>query len=374
MRITVITPLFSAAGVPLAQLRLAQTLASRGHEIDLVFGRIDPEFKLPEISGFSIVNLSCKNVRSMFFPLWRHFKAMRPEIIFSAEDHLNAIAIIALIASGSKARFSGSSRVTPFDTYSNKVFTKPWILKQVMRVLMWRADVLTCVSRDMVVQYKQVFRNPKHVCVYNIISDPFFQKRAREVVSHPWLESVNSKIPILIAAGRLAPWKGFGDLIDAVALVKNHRSVRLLILGDGPLRAELQAQINALGLADCVQLVGYVENPLKYFSKADIFVLSSHVEGLPNVLVEAMMCGCTPVSTDCPTGPREVLDNGKYGYLVKPRDPNSIALGILRALDAPIPVHLLRDAVQPFQAEPVISRHFELLGLVERACAMDGPI
>ena len=139
-----------------------------------------------------------------------------------------------------------------------------------------------------------------------------------------------------------------------------------MILGDGPLRSELEALIIELGLDDVVSLLGYVENPLKYFARADVFVLSSHVEGLPNVLVEAMMCGCTPVSTDCPTGPREVLQDGKYGYLVPQRDPVALAAGIEQALDRPIPKELLAEAVRPFEEGAVLSRHFEVLGLGAR--------
>ena len=137
-----------------------------------------------------------------------------------------------------------------------------------------------------------------------------------------------------------------------------------MILGDGPLRSELEALIIELGLEDVVSLLGYVENPLKYFARADVFVLSSHVEGLPNVLVEAMMCGCTPVSTDCPTGPREVLHDGKYGYLVPVRDPVAMAIGIEKALDYPISKQLLADAVRPFEEGAVLARHFNVLSLV----------
>ena len=170
---------------------------------------------------------------------------------------------------------------------------------------------------------------------------------------------------MLVAAGRLAPWKGFADLIRAMKLVPAQRRARLMILGDGPLRGELQALISELGLDDTVRLLGYVENPLKYFARADVFVLSSHVEGLPNVLVEAMMCGCTPVSTDCPTGPREVLQDGKFGYLVPMRDPVAMAAGIEKALDRPIPKQRLAEAVRPFEEGSVLKRHFEVLGLPE---------
>jgi len=111
--------------------------------------------------------------------------------------------------------------------------------------------------------------------------------------------------------------------------------------------------------------LGYVENPLKYFARADVFVLSSLVEGMPNVLVEAMMSGCTPVSTDCPTGPRELLQGGKYGYLVPMRDPQAMSAAIECALDNPISRTLLDEAVAPFEENRVIDRHFELLGLQE---------
>jgi glycosyltransferase involved in cell wall biosynthesis len=182
-----------------------------------------------------------------------------------------------------------------------------------------------------------------------------------EPLEHEWF--LRKDCPVLVAAGRLAPWKGFVDLIRAVKILSGRRRVRLLILGDGPQRSELEALIVDLGLLDAVRLQGYVANPLKFFARADVFVLSSHVEGLPNVLVEAMMCGCTPVSTDCLTGPREVLQDGKCGYLVSVRDPVAMAAGIEIALANPIPKSLLLEAVKPFTEQAVIDRHFDILGL-----------
>lgn len=361
MKICVVTPLFAFAGVPLAQLRFARALANMGFDVDLVIGRIDPQYKLPLTAGVNVLVLSRPNVRGMLLPLWRYLRVNKPEVVFSAEDHLNAVVLLAAIASASRAKISGSSRVTPFDTYSNVLFSKRWLLKQVVRTVMWRADALTCVSQDMVTQYRQVFSSPPHLCVYNIVDDAHSRERLHEPVDHAWL--TNKTVPVLMAAGRLATWKGFADLIEAMALVNAHRSVRLLILGNGPMRDELQGLINVRGLADVVQLMGYVENPLKYFSRADVFVLSSLVEGMPNVLVEAMMCGCTPVSTDCPTGPRELLQNGKYGYLVPVRDPASMAEAIESALDNPIPQTLLDEAIAPFEENRVINRHFAVLGI-----------
>jgi len=364
MKICVVTPRFAIAGVPLAQLRFTQALANHGHKVDLIIGYVDPQYTLPDIKDVRLQVWDKPRVINMMFDLVRYLKDETPDIIFSAEDHLNTVVLLAAIIAGSKAKISGSSRVTPFDTYSNTVFAKRWILKQLARSVMWRADALTCVSKDMVDQYRKVFRNPPHVCVYNIVDDRQSRLRLNEPVDHPWL--VNKTLPVLVAAGRLAEWKGFADLINAFSILRHNRAVRLLILGDGPLKGELQAQVDELGLTDDIQFAGYVQNPLKYFKRADVFVLSSHVEGLPNVLVEAMMCGCTPVSTDCPTGPRELLDGGRYGYLVPMRDPSAMAAGMQKALDNPISAKVLAQAITPFEEHTVIKRHFEVLGVMDQ--------
>lgn len=360
MKICVVTPRFAIAGVPLAQLRFARALADKGHNVDLVVGYVDPAYDLPKVDRVNVIIWRQPKVRGMLLPLCKYFKATKPDVVFSAEDHLNVVVLLAAIAYCSKAKISCSSRVTPFDTYSNELFSKRWVLKQLMRAVTRRADALTCVSKDMVEQYRSVFEAPPHICVYNICDDKLSRLKMKAPLEHEWF--AHKACPVLIAAGRLASWKGFDDLIRAMKILIHNRPARLMILGDGPLRSELQALIHELGLSDVVILVGYVENPLKYFARADVFVLSSHVEGLPNVLVEAMMCGCTPVATDCPTGPREVLRDGKYGYLVPLRDPVALAAGIEKALDNPIEKSLLNEAVQPFEENAVLKRHFEVLG------------
>jgi glycosyltransferase involved in cell wall biosynthesis len=161
----------------------------------------------------------------------------------------------------------------------------------------------------------------------------------------------------------LAPWKGFACAIEAIGLLNKHQPVKLLILGDGPLRNELQELIDRLDLNDSVELLGYVQNPLKYFANADLFILSSLVEGMPNVLVEAMMCGCTPVATDCPTGPRELLKDGVFGYLVPVQDAPAMANGIEKALVKPISKGRLESAISPFKENTVLAQHFSLLGI-----------
>ncbi len=360
MKILVVTPRYAISGVPLAQARFAAALAERGHAVTFMVGRRDPDLTIPAAPGVETIELDAPQVRNMFGALWRYLRRERPDVVFSAEDHLNCTVLAAAVLAGSRARISGSSRVTPFDTYSNRIGSKRWFLKQAMRLLAWRADALTCVSQDMVAQYRTVFPRMGHQCVYNIVDQPGARARMAEAVAEPWFED-GGPVPV-IAAGSLAPWKGFADLIRAVGMLPD---TRLLILGDGPLRAELEALIAALGLQDRVRLAGRVDNPLRYFARARIFALSSHVEGMPNVLVEAMMCGCTPVATDCPTGPRELLQNGRYGYLAKVGDPVSIAAALREASASPISPDRLAEAVVPFEQSRVIERHFALLGLAE---------
>lgn len=361
LKITVLTARYAISGVPLAQLRFSRALAGLGQNVDFLIGLVNPGYDAPKSDGINVVIVNKSRVIAMLLPLVKYFRNHKPDVVFSAGDHLNAVVLLAAIISRSNAKISCSSRVTPFDTYSNIIFSKGWILKICMHILTARANALTCVSSDMVSQYKLVMNSDKHVCVYNIIDDVESRKRMDEPVDEDWFESNEGSL--LIAAGSLVKWKGFSDLISAMGELSKTRKVRLIILGDGPLRAELERQIEALSLEKVIKILGYVANPLKYFSRADIFILSSYVEGLPNVLVEAMMCGCTPVSTNCPTGPREVLQDGRYGYLVPVGNPFAMANGIKLAIDRPISDDLLREAVTPFAELCVIKKHFSILGI-----------
>ena len=360
-RICVIVAHFAVSGVPLAQIRLASALSARGHAVDLIVGYVPPEYEMPTIERVNLIVWDEPRARGMIGSIIDYLRNARPDVVFTAEDHLNAIVMISAILARSNTKISASSRVTPYDTYSNKPFSKGWLLKQTMRAVMWRADVLTCVSQDMVAQYRTIFRNARHICIYNIVDTPRARALISEPVEHPWFD--DRSLPVLVAAGQLGPWKGFDYLIRAVHILSERRPVRLIVLGDGPQRAELETLVTELGVQDSVLLAGYVSNPLKYFAKADVFVLSSLVEGMPNVLIEAMMAGCTPVSTNCPTGPSEILTDGLNGYLVEMRDPEGLARGIEQALDAPIADDVLSEAVRPFQERTVIDQHFKALDL-----------
>ena len=359
MKVCVISPILNIAGVPLAQLRLSKALSKKGHDVDLIFGNIQDKSIISELENIKIIDFKKKNIKSIIIKLCKYLINEKPDVIFSAEDHLNIVVSICAILTRSKVKISASSRVTPFDTYSNKIFTKRWFLKFLFKLTSWRINLLTCVSEDMIDQYHKVFGKTKHICIYNIISDQNNLTRMNEPISQDLFNKSDKDCKFLIAAGRLAKWKGFDYLLRACKELKiKNINFKLIILGDGPERDNLNKLAEELRINEKVIFLGYVKNPLKYFKKSDIFVLSSLVEGMPNVLIEAMMCNCTIVSTDCETGPKEILDSGKYGYLAPIKNHQELANSIIKAIHKPIGIEKYNKIIKLFSETEVLKKHF----------------
>lgn len=229
-----------------------------------------------------------------------------------------------------------------------------------MKLLSTRANALTCVSKDMVKQYKEIFgKQSTHKYSYNIV----FSDHTESLFNEENIEyEVFTKKKFIVAAGNLEPWKGFHELIEAFNIIKNDVPLNLLILGEGSLRSNLSKQIKQCDLEERIFLIGNVNNPFYFFSKAEAFILSSKVEGMPNVLIEAMYAGCTPVSYDCETGPREIIQD-KFGYLVETGNIKQLSETIIKALNHPIPSSQLKLATQEFSENNVLTRQFNLIGI-----------
>jgi glycosyltransferase involved in cell wall biosynthesis len=155
--------------------------------------------------------------------------------------------------------------------------------------------------------------------------------------------------------------KDYQTLIQAFAMIRARREARLLILGEGPLRAELEALIQRLGLAADACLPGFVTNPYAYMARASVLVLSSRYEGFPNVLAESLACGTPVVATDCETGPAEILDHGRFGRLVPVGDHAAMAGAIEATLDAPPNADSLRARAAVFSASSSARQYLALL-------------
>jgi glycosyltransferase involved in cell wall biosynthesis len=191
--------------------------------------------------------------------------------------------------------------------------------------------------------------------------------RARAPVDDPWFgEKRDAKV--IVFAGRLVAKKGVATLVEAFARVRSRRAARLFLMGEGPERARIEALVSAAGLAAHVRLAGYVENPFARLARADLFVLSSRAEGMPNALIEALACGCPVVSTDCPSGPSEILEGGAYGRLTRVGDAAALADAIVATLDAPPARERLRERGRLFHIDRIVGRYADVLvGPTKRA-------
>ncbi len=194
--------------------------------------------------------------------------------------------------------------------------------------------------------------------VYNPVITPAILARAKMALDHPWFAP--GQPPVIIGVGRLTRQKDFPTLIRAFAEVRRQRSARLIILGEGEERAALEALIAELGVGDDVSLPGFHENAMAYMARAALFVLSSAWEGLPTVLIEALAAGTRVVSTDCPSGPREILQGGRLGALVPVGDSGALARAMTDALDRAsetVPF----DALTPFTRDAAVDNYLRLI-------------
>jgi glycosyltransferase involved in cell wall biosynthesis len=210
------------------------------------------------------------------------------------------------------------------------------------------ADAVVAVSKGAANELAAIgIPKNKLAVVYNPVLYPEMLQSAQVPPTHPWF--LHHTEAIILGVGRLAPQKDFHTLLDAFALVRRQTAAKLLLLGEGPERGALADMISQLGLEDSVQLLGQVQNPLSYMRHADLFVLSSRFEGLPTVLIEALAVGVPIVSTDCPSGPREILQNGALGVLVPVADPEALAQAIV--------IELTKERGLPADATPQLEKY-----------------
>jgi glycosyltransferase involved in cell wall biosynthesis len=235
-----------------------------------------------------------------------------------------------------------------------------WLLIQLIKTFYrWASDVVV-VSRGAADDFLRVTGLPPErvKVIYNPIVTPELRRKAKEALVHPWFAA--GQPPVVLGVGRLSAQKDFGTLIHAFARVRETCTARLMILGEGEDRPMLETLIASLGLQGDVEMPGFVANPYTYMTHARLFVLSSRWEGLPTVLVEALFCGLPVVATDCPSGPREILQGGQYGRLVPVGDVTALAQTIQDSLAAqvqPPPV----DSWMPFEQATVVDQYLNVL-------------
>jgi glycosyltransferase involved in cell wall biosynthesis len=300
--------------------------------------------------------------------LARRLKRAPPDALVSATPYLNLEAIWARSLARVRIRLLVTDHVAPSQKLTDSSRWRQRYLPQLIRRSYPAADAIGAVCDALADDVARATGLPRRriVTLYNPVVSPEIAEKAREPLEHPWFAA--GAPPVLLGAGRLGEQKDFATLVRAFARVRGRRAARLLILGaakDAAKTAERQAELRELaqqlGVAADVELPGFAANPFAYMARAAVFVLSSRFEGLGNVLIEAMACGCPVVSTDCPVGPAEILENGRFGPLAPVGGDAALADAIVRTLDAPPDAGVLRVRAAEFSVERAVDRYLDLL-------------
>lgn len=353
-------PSLRGGGAERMMVTLANGFAARGLGVDLALAQADGPYLGEVAPEVRIVDLHARRVIASLPALVGYLRRERPQALLSAMGHANVVALWARDLARVPTRVVVSERAVLRPYLEDPKGLRGRVLPSLMRRLYRRADRVVAVSGDVALDLRNLLHLPQeHIqVIYNPVVGPDLAARAHASIDHPWF--ANGEPPVLLGAGRLTAQKDFGTLIRAFARVSGRRSARLMILGEGEQRRELEALAKDLQVGHAVALPGFVENPFAYMSRAALFVLSSRFEGLPGVLIQAMACGSPVVSTDCPGGPTEILEGGRWGRLVPVGDFEALARAIEETLDDPAPPDV-RVRANYFDVDRAVDRYLHVL-------------
>jgi glycosyltransferase involved in cell wall biosynthesis len=344
-------------------LNLAQGMTQRGLRVDLVLSAAKGAYLEQLPPAVRLVDLRARRLSHSILPLTEYLRRERPRVLVSSIRHANLAALWA----SKLARQATPVVVTVHNTLSRSTQEEGYVARRMWPRLVrtfypWAACVVA-VSRgaaDDLSRTAGVPRDRVHV-VYNPVITPDTLALARQSPDHPWFAPGGP--PVILGVGRLTRQKDFPSLVRAFAEVRRRRPARLIILGEGGQRPFLEALVAELGLGDDVALPGFRDNALAFMASSAVFVLSSAWEGLPTVLIEALAAGTQVVATDCPSGPREILQDGRLGALVPVGDVAAMAGAMTRALDHPAGP-LPDGALTPFTQDAAVDNYLRLIGNV----------
>jgi glycosyltransferase involved in cell wall biosynthesis len=333
MRLAIYVPSLRGGGAERVMVTLANGFAERGYEVDLVLAKAEGPYLKEVADAVRVVDLKSMRVLTSLPGLVRYLRRVRPRALLSAMGHSNVVAVFAKVLARVPTRVVVSER----NNFSvSKKHARSHRANAVGRLMRWAyrraAGVIAIsggVADDLSIQLVIPRDNIK--VVYNPLDVERAQVLSRLEPTRIFSDGKEQKL--ILGIGRLVEQKGFIHLIRAFAQVRSGSSVKLCILGEGPLRESLQAEVERLGLINEIVLPGFVDNPFTVMRQANLFVLSSAWEGFGNVLVEAMACGTPVVSTACPSGPDEILENGRWGRLVPVGDVDALAAAMAATLD-----------------------------------------
>lgn len=332
-RLAIYVPSLRGGGAERVMVTVANGFAQRGYGVDLVLARAEGPYLKDVTDNVRLVDLKSSRVLTSLPGLVRYLRQERPHALLSAMRHANVVAITARTLARVPTRVVVSER----NNFSmSKKHTSSCRARVVGRLMRWayrQADGVIAISGGVAEDLAARLEIPREKI--NVVYNPLDIDRvqALSILEPTRIFRDKREGRFIIGVGRLVDQKRFTDLLKAFAKVRLVTPVRLCILGEGPLRDSLQAEIERLGLENEVAMPGFIQNPFALLRHADLFVLSSGWEGFGNVLVEAMACGTPIVSTKCPSGPEEILENGIWGRLVPVGDVDALAEAMIVSLD-----------------------------------------
>lgn len=357
LKIGVYIPTLSGGGAQRAALNLAQGFLSNDCRVSLILVRAQGPLMDEIPLGANVINLDAHRTIASIPKLALHLRQGEYDAVISMMNYANICAVVANSLAVNSVRVILVEQNMISRTFKKLEYRYRTIRRTLTRFLYPQADYVTAVSRGVALDLEESTGLNKAHSIYNPISvDGDLSSLESPESVHRWFARNES---VVLGAGRLTEQKGFPVLIRALRHIHDGgRPCRLIIIGEGEARSDLEGLIHDFDLEEFVDFPGFVDNPYRFMQAADLFALSSRWEGFGNVLVEAMACGTPVVSTKCPSGPAEILEDGKWGHLVPVGDDRALAKAIIKTLeDPPVSFEELIDRSADFAPHEIASEY-----------------
>lgn len=362
--VAIFMPSLAGGGAEKMMINIARSLTEQNYEVDLVVSKAEGEWLSALDNHIRLIDLDAPDLpgyatMGSLLPLVRYLRTKRPDSFLSVLNYANVVAILAHKISRVESQLVVSER-NHLSSFSQNKSAKEKVIPDLVRFTYPAADSIIAISEGLAMDLSETANIPRSEIevIYNPAFTPDIPRKAKEDVDHHWINGDDS---VVLAVGSLTPQKDFQTLIKAFAEVRKEKSAKLIILGKGKQKQKIVETAKNFNIRNHVDLPGFTSNPYSYMSKADVFALSSRWEGFGNVIVESMACGTPVVSTNCPSGPSEILDNGTYGILTPVGDASLLGEGIIKMLNNPVEKRILENRARNFSIDKISKAYQRVL-------------
>ena len=369
MNIVFLLPDLKGGGAQKMIINMANEFAARGSDVTLITLGSAGQYRDHIESNVRYINFDKKRVALSFFELRRELLRINADIVLSALFHVNVMALLVkALTPHINSRFiiternAFTARIKGSTKWIDKLY--PFLVKHLYK----RADKVIGISKGVTadITHAANLSPAQTATIYNPVITDKSKVRLNESLNDPHMETLSH--PRLITSGRLVPQKDYPTLLKAFQeVLRRQPDATLTILGDGPNLPEVEALAHEFSLTDNIYMPGFVNNPLAYMKHADVFVISSRWEGFCNVIVEALYCGLPIVATDCPSGPAEILEDGKYGHLTTVDDAYALADAVLDALENKVDLDAQKARANQFTVAKICDTYETVINEVLKA-------